>query len=491
MMRSIGLRRPLLFILATFGLLVLVNLLCTVFLPSQFSSIAKAQRALAKPLQSGVQYPIEPLITGQEMPFYPSRATTNNKKLDEHMFQDPKACGGCHKDIYGEWEGSVMAFAWQDPLYREILRRASAATNGAVDKFCIGCHTPIGLTTGMATAKGPEMKLAEDGVGCESCHNISAATGLGNGSYVLTPQKNGQPLKFGPHRDAESPTHDTAYSDLHTKSAFCATCHNVTDPFSQLPIEQTYDEWRDSPYSARGVECQDCHMTPGPGVAMNPGKTASMGKDRSHVYSHFFNGSNSTLLQYFSKPEKADGAREMLRSAATIEFLESPSRIRAGEPNKVSVRVSNTGAGHKLPTGFPEGREVWVDFKVVDSDGREVYRLGAIRDGHTEKGTKSFKAVLGNSKGEVVDINVWEADRVLSDTRILPDGHADVDYSFTVDDRVRGPLFIQADLYYWASPQHIVDELLGKGAMTVDIVRMGSVSKEIQLASSYSTERGR
>jgi hypothetical protein len=50
---------------------------------------------------------------------------------------------------------------------------------------------------------------------------------------------------------------------------------------------------------------------------------------------------------------------------------------------------------------------------------------------------------------------------------------------------VRGPLLIRADLYYWASPQHIVDELLGKGAMTVDIVRMGSVSKEIQL------ERGR
>jgi hypothetical protein len=181
----------------------------------------------------------------------------------------------------------------------------------------------------------------------------------------------------------------------------------------------------------------------------------------------------------------------MLRAAATLEFLESPSLIRSGEPVKVSLRVSNTGAGHKLPTGFPEGREVWVDFKVVDSDGREVYRLGAIRDGHTEQGTKSFKAVLGNSKGEVVDINVWEADRLLSDTRILPYGHADVEYAFTVDDRVRGPLRIRADLYYWASPQHIVDELLGKGKLTVDIVRMGSVSKEIPLASTSSRERGR
>jgi hypothetical protein len=207
-------------------------------------------------------------------------------------------------------------------------------------------------------------------------------------------------------------------------------CHNVTHPFNQLPIEQTYDEWRDSPYNAKGIQCQDCHMTPGPGVTGNPGKAAPMGKERDHVYSHSFSSANSTLLEHFGNKEMSERARDMLRSAATIEFLESPSRIRSGEPIKVSLRVSNTGAGHKLPTGFPEGREVWVDFKVVDSDGREVYRLGAIHDGHTEKGTKSFKAILGNSKGEVVDINVWEADRLLSDTRILPYGHADVEYAF-------------------------------------------------------------
>jgi len=216
-----------------------------------------------------------------------------------------------------------------------------------------------------------------------------------------------------------------------------------------------------------------------------------MGKERDHVYSHSFSSANSTLLEHFGNKEMSERARDMLRSAATIEFLESPSRIRSGEPVKVSLRVSNTGAGHKLPTGFPEGREVWVDFKVVDSDGREVYRLGAIHDGHTEKGTKSFKAILGNSKGEVVDINVWEADRLLSDTRIPPDGHADVEYVFTVDERARGPLLIRADLNYWALPQHVADELLGTNELTVDIVQMGYLSKEIPLASTSLAGRGR
>jgi hypothetical protein len=223
-----------LFILATFGLLVVVT---AVFFPSQFSSIA-----LAKPPQS-VQSPInaghvDPLSAGPDMPFFPFRASTDNRKLDVPMFQDPKVCAACHQDIFREWDNSVMANAWQDPIYREILKRTSEATRGVLDNFCIGCHSPIGVTTGTATARGLEAKIAEHGVGCESCHNISAATSVGDGSFVLTPQKNGRPLKFGPRKDAESTFHDSAYSDLHTKSEICGACHNVTHPFNQLPIEQ-------------------------------------------------------------------------------------------------------------------------------------------------------------------------------------------------------------------------------------------------------------
>src|SRR5215203_1312422 len=100
MIGSIVLRRPLLSILATFGLLVLVNLLCAgVFFPSWVSIIAKAEpqrdpqekTELAKPPQ-----------TADGMPFFPFRASTDNRKLDVQMFQDPKACGSCHKDIYKE-----------------------------------------------------------------------------------------------------------------------------------------------------------------------------------------------------------------------------------------------------------------------------------------------------------------------------------------------------------------------------------------------------
>ena len=97
----------------------------------------------------------------------------------------------------------------------------------------------------------------------------------------------------------------------------------------------------------------------------------------------------------------------------------------------------------------------------------------------------------GRDSPHTCDINIWEADRLLSDTRILPDGHADAEYVFTVDDRARGPLSIRADLNYWALPQYVADELLGKDKLTVDIVQMGSVSKEIPLASTSRAARGR
>ncbi len=39
-----------------------------------------------------------------------------------------------------------------DPSY-QARQRASSATEGKVDNFCTGCHTPIGLTTGQINSE--------------------------------------------------------------------------------------------------------------------------------------------------------------------------------------------------------------------------------------------------------------------------------------------------------------------------------------------------
>lgn len=414
-------------------------------------------------------------IAPKGAPFFPSRASSAGRPVTPSMFEPPEVCAGCHAEIYRQWNGSMHSNSWTDPIYRAALNHASKATGGKVDKLCMGCHTPIGVLSGEATPSGEGMsEIANRGVQCDVCHNISDSTGLSNGAFVLTPKLQGRPLKFGPFKDAQSPYHDTAYSPLHEKSEFCAQCHNVTHPFNQMPIERTYDEWRDSPYAGQGVQCQDCHMKP------MPGKAAPMGKERPKIYTHYFVGGNAIVPELLGSPLHAEMAREMLRSAATVEIAATPS-LRAGEQATVGVRVRNVGAGHKLPTGFPEGREMWLDFKVTDATGKLIYRSGAIRDGRTEPDTKSFKVVLGDATGKIVDLEVTDASVVLYDTRILPKGYSDVEYRFPLPAGAKGPLQVIADLNYWSLAQYQADALLGRGKLKVPVIKMTSTQRRFDL----------
>jgi hypothetical protein len=408
-------------------------------------------------------------------PFFPSRASTAGRKVTSDQFDPPEVCGGCHTDIYNQWKGSMHSNAWTDPVYRAALNMVSKASKGKVDTFCMGCHTPVGVVTGEASPSGKGMSaVADRGVQCEVCHNISRSSGIGNGAYVLTPKLHGRPLKFGPFKDAVSPYHDTAYSQLHTQSEFCGQCHDVTHPFSRVPLERTYSEWRDSSYAGEGVQCQDCHMKP------VRGRASPISKERERIYTHYFVGGNSLVTRLLGSEMHANRAEDMLRSAATIKIM-APASLSSTQSNTVQVRVTNVGAGHKLPTGFPEGREMWVDFKVIDGRGVELYRLGAVKAGHTEKDTRSFKVVLGDRKGNVVDVNILDADRILYDTRIEPRGYRDVEYLFKVPKDAVGPLKLVADLNYWSFSQELLDHLMGKDAPKAHITKMAATTATVPL----------
>lgn len=416
-----------------------------------------------------------------QFPFFPSRASSGGRKISPDMFDPPEVCGGCHTEIYQQWKGSMHSNSWKDPIYRAALDHFSKATGGKMDNFCMGCHTPIGVLAGEANSEGTAMSaIADRGVQCDVCHNISGSTGIGNGSFVLTPKMNGRPLKFGPFKDSESPYHDTAYSALHTRSEFCGQCHNVTHPFNRMPIERTYDEWRDSVYAGQGVQCQDCHMMPRPGMTENPGRATPFSKERKRIYTHYFVGGNVVVPALLGSPKHAELAREMLRSAATVEIV-APERLRAGAVETILVRVTNSGAGHKLPTGFPEGREMWVDLRVVDAAGKTIYRRGAVRDGALEANARPFKVVLGDRHGNVVELDLQDADRILSDTRIPPKATSELDYDVPIPTNARGPLTLRADVNYWSISPALVKRLMGDKAPAIPVVEMARASRTVTL----------
>ena len=129
---------------------------------------------------------------------------------------------------------------------------------------CVRCHFPIRHSSGETNLPLEDKK---GGVICDFCHSVRATTGIGNAPYILSPgnaeaMEGG--IKYGPFNDSPDTIHKNQYSELHTRSEFCGGCHDVSHAGNDLPIEQTYTEWRQGPYNTTDpkttVHCQDCHM---------------------------------------------------------------------------------------------------------------------------------------------------------------------------------------------------------------------------------------
>ena len=61
----------------------------------------------------------------------------------------------------------------------------------------------------------------------------------------------------------------------------------------------------------------------------------------------------------------------------TFRF-ELASPRRSGTRLEIPVVIQNTGAGHRVPGGFSQEREVWVELTVKDARGNVVYEVGRL-----------------------------------------------------------------------------------------------------------------
>lgn len=101
---------------------------------------------------------------------------------------------------------------------------------------------------------------------------------------------------------------------------------------------------------------------------------------------HIFVGGNSWVPKIIqdarwrlSSPDDAAAldataleAQSMLRRAASLELAIADD----GDEKLVNVRVINE-TGHKLPTGYPEGRRMWLNLRAYNADGELIYESGA------------------------------------------------------------------------------------------------------------------
>ena len=322
-----------------------------------------------------------------------------------------QVCAACHAQTASgphgpdaSWQTGMMSLATKDPVFRAAMAIANQDIDGVGD-FCLRCHTPRGFFAGRTQpADGTALEPDDlQGVTCVVCHRLvdprtqeatwmaqTVPPGPGNGMMVIDPAY----LMRGPYGDrlgAALRPHQVRKYPFLAEGHLCGTCHDVSNPTlandvnTQPPhtyghIERTYSEWLLSDFVKEGPAgtCQACHL---PAVAGGGHPTRFPQHPKREYFVEHGAVGGSTWVQDAVRhiwgdkaPDRAvlargqEKARRLLRTAATLE-LSFPA---AGQAR---VRVTNQ-TGHKLPTGYPEGRRMWLNARFYDAAGALLHEVG-------------------------------------------------------------------------------------------------------------------
>ncbi len=230
---------------------------------------------------------------------------------------------------------------------------------------------------------------------------------------------------FDPHNPAAGAL-DTLESPFHQDAALCGSCHDISNPLltwdepsqsyvlndvnqpftdttSMFPVERTYSEWRLSDFNTpQGVAlpqfggnkssvstCQDCHMQDVTGVGAAFFGNATSVPERSDLPLHDLTGANNWVPQII--PQHPVFSATFTTGPYAEERLEALNagidRATAMLQNAAELDISLTGtqlvvtvtnnSGHKLPTGYIEGRRMWLQVEAYDAAGSLIYSSGA------------------------------------------------------------------------------------------------------------------
>ncbi|MFC1607784.1 multiheme c-type cytochrome [Candidatus Latescibacterota bacterium] len=407
----------------------------------------------------------------------------------ENAFIAPEVCERCHSEIYEMWDGSMHSGAFDDVLFRSATKLfvKDTANDGEREdaEHCVVCHNPIAYRTGAIPGSSGDYDNTDEvtsrAISCDMCHTIDEIVMVRNTSFNTSPG-NGEDepgIKRGPRGESMAMFHETEFSSIHTSSEICGSCHNVTHLWYMTKLEGTYDEWYHSPYNSadsdKRINCQDCHMRQSPGKPATgmterpdyPGTSAEMGEERPHIWRHSVVGANVYMPEILGNSEKVELARERLKKAAVIEIMPGFEKSRL---NSLTVRVINEGAGHMLPTGVSEFRQMWLEVTITDKRGKTVFESGVLgEDGALPEDTHIFHTVFGDSDGNPT-LNVVKASRMLYDHRIHPGGFCDE--TFVPVKPLKKPLTVKVELKYRSMDPAVVGLLLGDDAPPVPVVTM-------------------
>ena len=435
-------------------------------------------------------------------------------------------CATCHGNYdtavepWHNWRGSMMGQAARDPFFFACMAVAEQDAPSVGD-LCIRCHTPGGWQEGRSVDTSGGLLNTKDrhGVQCDFCHravdydyvagvspiqDVSVLANIsplplqyGNGQFINDPA----PLMRGPYSDAFA-SHQFVQSPFHRSADMCGLCHDVSNPVfvkagtgdyvpndfdephpdfairNMFPVERTYSEWSQSEYASTGVYapqfagnkpdgivsiCQDCHMRDVTGAGANEVGTPT----RTDLPLHDLMGGNTFVTDILPSffPGEVNAAQLAAADARAVAMLQMAATL-AVTPGDfgVTVRVTNETA-HKLPSGYPEGRRIWLNVRAFDSAGQEVFESGAYDAAtgvltHDEQATvyevhpglsRALASALGMPAGP--SFHFVLSDTVYHDNRIPPRGFTNAGFAAIQSPPV-GHAY--ADGQYWDDADYVL-----------------------------------
>ena len=295
---------------------------------------------------------------GAHSPFAPSSAQTNTGAIiPSNFFMDSEFCGGCHKDIYEQWKGSMHHFAsFNNQFYRKSIEYMQDVIGTRPSKWCAGCHDHAVFFNGRFDRPIKEQidtPEAQAGLGCMSCHAIvHVGSSMGNGDFTveypplheLASSKNKYVRAMDYFLTYLNPKpHKATFMKpfMREQSAeYCASCHKVhldvpVNSYRWVRGFNDYDNWQASGVSGQGARsfyyppktssCSDCHM---PLVA-----SKDPGNREGKIHSHRFPAANMAVAHANQDTAQLNATEQFLKSGfITVDiFAVSPADDHPGQ----------------------------------------------------------------------------------------------------------------------------------------------------------------
>jgi len=415
-------------------------------------------------------------------------------------FAKVQQCRMCHSgtknkdaDPFFSWQSGVMSLSAKDPVFRAALAVANQDVEG-IGEFCLRCHAPRGWLEDRSKPSDGSALNDEDlfGVSCTVCHSFidplsdeaaklikDVPPGYGNAMMVSDPQN----VVHGPYSDSTGAMpHLTRKSPFHASSNLCGVCHDISNPLlaedvnEQPPylyghIQRTYSEWQLSDYAKRGKDgtCQSCHYRPVEGGGQ-ASKFGSLHRDYFVIHGPVGGSTwmqDAVWLIWDGKDMERKSldlgqqrAKQFLTEAALLD-------ISFSKPGYATLKITNK-TGHKLPTGYEEGRRMWINAVFLDATGKVLKEVGKYAEkdetifGESVKAptlidpqqTRVYEILFGISIARAEKYNVKPGksfhsilnDIVVKDNRIPPEGFSNAAYKKHISQPV-GATY--ADGQYW------------------------------------------